>query len=87
MVRVGVLLRGLRLLPRGAAGEDDAADRDQRGQGDPRLWDAEVAVQAGGMVLCFLLELLVRLYLTPPLLGLITAKTAMEKTVVGECRT
>ncbi|XP_034253393.1 transmembrane protein 205 [Thrips palmi] len=46
-------------------------------------WDAEVAVQVGGMVLCFLLELLVRLYLTPPLLHLITAKTEMERTVEG----
>ncbi|KAJ1532065.1 hypothetical protein ONE63_000696 [Megalurothrips usitatus] len=46
-------------------------------------WDAEVVVQVCSMVLCFLLELLVRLYLTPPLLQLITAKTEMEKTVDG----
>lgn len=46
-------------------------------------WDAEAVVQVCSMVLCFLLELLVRLYLTPPLLQLITAKTEMEKTVDG----
>lgn len=51
--------------------------------GSQHQWDAEVIVQVGSMVLCFLLELLVRLYLTPPLLRLITAKTDMEKTVAG----
>jgi hypothetical protein len=31
------------------------------------------------MAVCFLLELLIRLYLAPPLLSLIAAKIAMEK--------
>ncbi|KAJ9575391.1 hypothetical protein L9F63_025659 [Diploptera punctata] len=31
------------------------------------------------MIICFLLELLIRLYLAPPLLSLIAAKLAMEK--------
>lgn len=47
-------------------------------------WDGQVCTQVGTMVLCFLIELLVRLYLTPPLLELITAKTEMEKTVEGK---
>lgn len=42
-------------------------------------WDAYVALQVGAMALCFLVELLIRLYLAPPLLSLIAAKIAMEK--------
>ncbi|VEN57739.1 unnamed protein product, partial [Callosobruchus maculatus] len=39
----------------------------------------ENTVQASGMSICFLLELVVRLYLTPPLLELMTEKIAIEK--------
>ncbi|KAJ8983441.1 hypothetical protein NQ317_013203 [Molorchus minor] len=44
-----------------------------------QIRDTEVAVQACGMSLCFLVELVVRLYLTPPLLALMTEKNAIEK--------
>lgn len=42
-------------------------------------WDTHLALQVGAMAVCFLLELLIRLYLAPPLLRLIAAKIAMEK--------
>lgn len=42
-------------------------------------WDSHLALQVGAMAVCFLLELLIRLYLAPPLLQLIAAKIAMEK--------
>ncbi|PSN42417.1 hypothetical protein C0J52_11741 [Blattella germanica] len=42
-------------------------------------WDSHLVIQVGSMALCFLLELLIRLYLAPPLLSLIAAKIAMEK--------
>lgn len=42
-------------------------------------WDAHLALQVGAMAVCFFLELLIRLYLAPPLLSLIAAKIAMEK--------
>lgn len=42
-------------------------------------WDAYLALQVGAMALCFFVELLIRLYLAPPLLSLIAAKIAMEK--------
>lgn len=42
-------------------------------------WDTYTALQVGSMALSFLVELLIRLYLAPPLLSLIAAKIAMEK--------
>ncbi|XP_060515755.1 transmembrane protein 205 [Cylas formicarius] len=39
----------------------------------------EIGIQAIGMSVCFLTELVIYLYLTPPLLSLITIKTAIEK--------
>ncbi|XP_015609859.1 transmembrane protein 205 [Cephus cinctus] len=42
-------------------------------------WDTEIAVQIAGMSLAFFLELVIRLYLTPPLLKLILAKNALER--------
>ncbi|XP_046989718.1 transmembrane protein 205 [Schistocerca americana] len=42
-------------------------------------WDSSIGFQVFIMSLCFLLELVIRLYLTPPLLRLMTAKTAIEK--------
>ncbi|KAJ9581798.1 hypothetical protein L9F63_003867 [Diploptera punctata] len=42
-------------------------------------WDTHLTIQVGAMIICFLLELLIRLYLAPPLLSLIAAKLAMEK--------
>ncbi|XP_067009319.1 transmembrane protein 205 [Anabrus simplex] len=41
-------------------------------------WDTCIALQVGSMVTCFLLELIIRLYLTPPLLRLMSAKNAIE---------
>lgn len=35
--------------------------------------------QASGMLICFLIELTIRLYLTPPLLSLLSEKNVMEK--------
>lgn len=43
------------------------------------LQTTEVVVQTIGMMVCFLLELLIRLYLTPPLLSLMTIKNQIEK--------
>ncbi|KAG7200536.1 hypothetical protein KM043_001098 [Ampulex compressa] len=42
-------------------------------------WDTEVAIQVGGMSGAFFLELLIRLYLTPPLLRLIVQKNSLER--------
>ncbi|OXU25730.1 hypothetical protein TSAR_004860 [Trichomalopsis sarcophagae] len=42
-------------------------------------WDAEIAVQVISMGGAFFLELLIRLYLTPPLLRLIDVKTSLER--------
>ncbi|KAJ8684119.1 hypothetical protein QAD02_019911 [Eretmocerus hayati] len=42
-------------------------------------WDSEIAVQVMGMGGAFFLELLIRLYLTPPLLRLIEMKTSLER--------
>ncbi|XP_012274504.1 transmembrane protein 205 [Orussus abietinus] len=42
-------------------------------------WDTEVAIQVGGMSGAFFLELLIRLYLTPPLLHLIVQKNTLER--------
>ncbi|KAK2587865.1 hypothetical protein KPH14_003962 [Odynerus spinipes] len=42
-------------------------------------WDTEVAIQVVGMSGAFFLELLIRLYLTPPLLQLIVQKNALER--------
>lgn len=42
-------------------------------------WDTEVAIQVLGMSGAFFLELLIRLYLTPPLLRLIVQKNALER--------
>ncbi|CAL1679764.1 unnamed protein product [Lasius platythorax] len=42
-------------------------------------WDAEIAVQVGAMSGAFFLELLIRLYLTPPLLQLIVQKNSLER--------
>lgn len=42
-------------------------------------WDSEVAIQVGGMCSAFFLELLIRLYLTPPLMRLIVQKNALER--------
>ncbi|XP_058809698.1 transmembrane protein 205-like [Phymastichus coffea] len=42
-------------------------------------WDAEIATQVAGMGGAFFLELLIRLYLTPPLLRLIDQKTSIER--------
>ncbi|CAG2059708.1 unnamed protein product [Timema podura] len=41
-------------------------------------WDAYVGIQVGSMVLCFLLELIIRLYLAPPLVQLTIIKNAIE---------
>ncbi|KYN03630.1 PREDICTED: transmembrane protein 205 [Cyphomyrmex costatus] len=42
-------------------------------------WDSEIAVQVGAMSGGFFLELLIRLYLTPPLLQLIVQKNNFER--------
>lgn len=42
-------------------------------------WDTELAIQVIGMSGAFFLELLIRLYLTPPLLQLIIQKNALER--------
>ncbi|KAL2714688.1 transmembrane protein 205 [Vespula squamosa] len=42
-------------------------------------WDTELAIQVVGMSGAFFLELLIRLYLTPPLLQLIVQKNALER--------
>ncbi|XP_011639738.1 transmembrane protein 205 [Pogonomyrmex barbatus] len=42
-------------------------------------WDTEIAVQVGAMSGAFFLELLIRLYLTPPLLQLIVTKHNFER--------
>lgn len=42
-------------------------------------WDAEIAIQVGAMSGAFFLELLIRLYLTPPLLQLIVQKNNLER--------
>ncbi|XP_015184922.1 PREDICTED: transmembrane protein 205 [Polistes dominula] len=42
-------------------------------------WDTELAIQVIGMSGAFFLELLIRLYLTPPLLQLIVQKNAIER--------
>jgi hypothetical protein len=44
-----------------------------------RMYIVTILFQVGAMALCFLVELLIRLYLAPPLLSLIAAKIAMEK--------
>ncbi|XP_024886555.1 transmembrane protein 205 [Temnothorax curvispinosus] len=44
-------------------------------------WDAEIGVQVGAMSGAFFLELLIRLYLTPPLLQLIVQKNNFERAV------
>jgi len=41
-------------------------------------WDPHLALQVGAMAVCFLLELLIPLYLAPLLLRLIAAKIATE---------
>ncbi|EFN81882.1 Transmembrane protein 205 [Harpegnathos saltator] len=46
----------------------------------PHTWDTEIAIQVGGMSGAFFLELLIRLYLTPPLLRLIVLKNNLERT-------
>ncbi|XP_018571263.1 transmembrane protein 205 [Anoplophora glabripennis] len=43
------------------------------------LRTAEIAIQASGMTICFLVELVIRLYLTPPLLALMVEKNTIEK--------
>ncbi|XP_012267741.2 transmembrane protein 205 [Athalia rosae] len=43
-------------------------------------WDLEIAIQVIAMTAAFFLELLIRLYMTPPLLRLITAKLVLERT-------
>ncbi|XP_017793558.1 PREDICTED: transmembrane protein 205 isoform X2 [Habropoda laboriosa] len=42
-------------------------------------WDTEISIQVGGMSSAFFLELLIRLYLTPPLLQLIVQKNTLER--------
>ncbi|KAL0134565.1 hypothetical protein PUN28_001394 [Cardiocondyla obscurior] len=42
-------------------------------------WDSEIAIQVGAMSGAFFLELLIRLYLTPPLLQLIVQKNNFER--------
>ncbi|XP_076301234.1 transmembrane protein 205 isoform X1 [Lasioglossum baleicum] len=42
-------------------------------------WDTEIAIQVGAMSGAFFLELLIRLYLTPPLLQLIVQKNVLER--------
>ncbi|EZA56739.1 hypothetical protein DMN91_000016 [Ooceraea biroi] len=42
-------------------------------------WDTEIAIQVSGMSGAFFLELLIRLYLTPPLLRLIMQKNSLER--------
>ncbi|XP_014225651.1 transmembrane protein 205 [Trichogramma pretiosum] len=42
-------------------------------------WDWEIGLQVGGMSGAFFCELLIRLYLTPPLLRLIDQKTSLER--------
>ncbi|GAB1869197.1 Transmembrane protein 205 [Camponotus japonicus] len=42
-------------------------------------WDTEIAIQVGAMSGAFFLELLIRLYLTPPLLHLIVQKNNLER--------
>lgn len=44
-------------------------------------WDTEIAIQVGGMSTAFFLELLIRLYLTPPLLRLMVQKNTLERAV------
>ncbi|XP_060872399.1 transmembrane protein 205 [Metopolophium dirhodum] len=43
------------------------------------VWDVHTYLQLFVLSLCFLLELMIRLYVVPPLLRLITVKTAIEK--------
>ncbi|VVC31482.1 Domain of unknown function DUF4149 [Cinara cedri] len=43
------------------------------------VWDLHTYLQLFVLSLCFLLELMIRLYVVPPLLRLITVKTAIEK--------
>ncbi|XP_066155567.1 transmembrane protein 205 [Euwallacea fornicatus] len=43
------------------------------------LRTTEIGIQAAAMSLCFLTELVIFLYFTPPLLSLISRKTAIEK--------
>jgi hypothetical protein len=43
------------------------------------VWDVHTYLQLFVLSLCFLLELMIRLYVVPPLLKLITVKTAIEK--------
>ncbi|KAI5712504.1 transmembrane protein 205 [Diaphorina citri] len=42
------------------------------------LWDLYTYLQVGTLSLCFLLELLIRLYIVPPVIHLITVKTELE---------
>ncbi|KAK0083223.1 hypothetical protein PV325_009152 [Microctonus aethiopoides] len=42
-------------------------------------WDTEIAIQVGALFTALFLELVIRLYLTPPLVGLLSAKVAIEK--------
>lgn len=42
-------------------------------------WDTEISVQLGTMILAFLIELLIRLYLVPPMMHLLCHKIALER--------
>ncbi|XP_015432435.1 PREDICTED: transmembrane protein 205 [Dufourea novaeangliae] len=42
-------------------------------------WDTEITTQVGAMSCAFFLELIIRLYLTPPLLQLIVRKNTLER--------
>ncbi|KAK0180297.1 hypothetical protein PV327_005956 [Microctonus hyperodae] len=42
-------------------------------------WNVEISIQIGALFTAFFLELVIRLYLTPPLIGLLSAKVAIEK--------
>ncbi|XP_015114254.1 transmembrane protein 205 [Diachasma alloeum] len=44
-----------------------------------RIWESEITVQLAGMTTAFFIELLVRLYLTPPLISLMSQKTLIER--------
>ncbi|XP_011304006.1 transmembrane protein 205 [Fopius arisanus] len=42
-------------------------------------WDSEIAIQIFGMTMAFFVELLIRLYMTPPLLQLMVQKNLIER--------
>ncbi|XP_063993343.1 transmembrane protein 205 [Diachasmimorpha longicaudata] len=44
-----------------------------------RIWESEITVQLAAMTIAFFIELLVRLYLTPPLMNLMSQKTLIER--------